>query len=277
MQVSSLLFNVVKRIFSPIFIVILVVAPLVVISEEDVQPGVDPAEVIVLEVFNENVITAETAGESETLLIDSAYNKEEKLELLENNQTEEVKTKDSLLDTANDNLETVPVVTFDNDTLEEELANDEEFEVETEIEDESGFFDTLSDLFSSRDEPAEVLSQRTFSKKLNVSKEALHSCEVKDFVVDISGKKNATTKVKLNREDSVVYVLEVGSLPQGINVTFSKSKEHYFTQSSEDSYVDIVIENQTGSQSGSFTVPIFYTKQEGVNVTTVCSINIVNI
>lgn len=170
--------------------------------------------------------------------------------------------------------EVLGVATESENEFPEEEIEFQEFE-NTEEED-SGFFDSLASLFSSHTSSKPILSQRTFAKNITVDTETGHRCEAEVFSIDISDRTNATARVLLTRDSDTSYEIEIGSLPDGINVTFSSGGTYRHVQSFEEDFVELVIENQKDSQKGNFTIPIFYTKQEGEGASVVCKINILN-
>ena len=124
--------------------------------------------------------------------------------------------------------------------------------------------------------PPPQLSIREFKKRVVIDKHAFHSCEAEVFRVDVSGKASARARIVLQRDTDASYEVEIGGLPQGIDMRFSKNNGYQYAQGANEKYIDLEINNQTGSQEGDFTVPIMYTQKGDTDSSVICQINIVN-
>lgn len=122
------------------------------------------------------------------------------------------------------------------------------------------------------------LSVRKFEKKVKVDKKAAHSCEAETFRIDISGRESVKARGIFLRHTDVPYEIEVGGLPEGIDITFEKNQTYKYIQGSgdKDIFLTLTVHNQQGSQKGDFTVPIIYTQKGLGESSAVCQINIVN-
>lgn len=120
------------------------------------------------------------------------------------------------------------------------------------------------------------LTKREFRKRVRVDTGAFHSCEAETFRIDITGKSNASARIALQRDSDLPYEVEVGGLPQGIDVTFSGESVYKRSQRAGEHSIVFDIVSQVGSQKGNFMVPIMYTKKDGSDSSVICQINIIN-
>ena len=147
------------------------------------------------------------------------------------------------------------------------VVNEEEIDVAEEV----------SEPEIQTEPPSPPLSRRILERRVIVDKKATHSCEVETFRVDISGRDTVTVRVILMRDSSAPHEVEIGSLPDGVDITIAKNGAYRYAQGAEDRYLRLTIRNQEGSQKGNFTIPIIYTKKDGADSSTVCQMNIINI
>lgn len=123
------------------------------------------------------------------------------------------------------------------------------------------------------------LTKRKISKKINIDKQAGHSCKPSVFANQI---KNGTLQISLllTKEEGSTYEsenLEVGSLPDGINVKIRNSESYTKNISAEENSIPLIITKEQGAQKGSFNIPLVYTvKENGVSSVAVCQFNLVN-
>jgi hypothetical protein len=122
------------------------------------------------------------------------------------------------------------------------------------------------------------LSTRKFEKKIAVDRKAAHTCEAETFRIDVSGKESARARVIFLRYANVPYEIEIGSLPEGIDMTFEKNRDYKYAQGSgeKDIFITFVVHNQAGSQKGDFSIPLIYTQKGSKDSSVICQINIVN-
>jgi hypothetical protein len=124
--------------------------------------------------------------------------------------------------------------------------------------------------------PQPQLSMREFKKRVVQDSHAFHSCEAETFRIDITHKTSATARIMLQRDSDVPYEVEIGSLPLGIDVVFSKNGAYQYMQGANDRFLELAITNQLGSQKGDFSIPVIYTKKDTKDSSVICQINIVN-
>ncbi|MEY2640995.1 MAG: hypothetical protein RL150_388 [Candidatus Parcubacteria bacterium] len=117
---------------------------------------------------------------------------------------------------------------------------------------------------------------RTFTKKIFVNKDAVHTCTAEVFSVDMSGRTTAQNTLQLTKEADIAYELEVGSLPTGIDVRFTDGNSYYKNIGLEDESADFTISLESNAAKGSFTIPIIYTQKGVFDSSVVCQVNVVN-
>lgn len=125
--------------------------------------------------------------------------------------------------------------------------------------------------------PVQPLKVRNFTKTIQVDEDASHECDAVPFSIDISGKQRASGKITLEKSADTSYEIEIGSLPNGIDMTFLNNNSYLYIPSSGEASLDIEIVSEAGSQKGDFTVPIIYTQKGVKDSSIVCQINIVNL
>lgn len=155
-------------------------------------------------------------------------------------------------------------------TKKEQSTQDEQV-----IEEESIFEEEpiLSDFFQTNLFFFPPLKERKLEKKIQIDKNAFHSCAVNNFTIDISGQKQLTVELRLEGMRSDFEHLEIGSLPLGIDITFLSNADYNWQPQKDQEATVLQIINQEGSQKGNFSIPIIY--QSG-NSTTICQINVIN-
>lgn len=151
------------------------------------------------------------------------------------------------------------------EVVEEELALDEEEPLEENQVDPNS-------------EPIElpVLSFRNVEKNIVIDPHATHSCKAENFRITITDQPLSQLALAVTRTGSEVTELEIGSLPNGIDITFQPNGLYTYEVPPTDTSVSVQIINQYGSQKGNFTIPIMYTKKGEVDSVVVCQLNIVN-
>lgn len=121
------------------------------------------------------------------------------------------------------------------------------------------------------------LTKREFKKKITLDQGALHGCAVEPFRIDLSGKKDATAEVLLNKDADISFTVEIGSLPKGINIYFRNNEDYQYLPGTSETVLPLYLVNESGSQKGDFTVPIIFTKKNIVDSSVICQINVVNL
>jgi hypothetical protein len=128
-----------------------------------------------------------------------------------------------------------------------------------------------------RDDTIPTLTVRRFEKSIFLDKEALHSCEAEQFRMDVSGERSLRGEIFLNKNLDIGYELEVGSLPDGIDIRFSQNNKYLYQPGSSEDALEFDIFVQDGAQKGNFTVPFIYTQKGLGDSSVVCQLNIINL
>ncbi|MEK7511045.1 MAG: hypothetical protein AAB582_02330 [Patescibacteria group bacterium] len=123
---------------------------------------------------------------------------------------------------------------------------------------------------------ATVLSIRIFDKEIIIDARAAHGCEAETFRVDMSHERTRDARILLSGSAGEGAELEIGALPQGIDIRFAATNEYVYRPASGEETVELTLANERGAQEGDFTVPIIYTRQEPEQSSVICQINIVN-
>lgn len=121
--------------------------------------------------------------------------------------------------------------------------------------------------------PSEPLKERKLNKTVRWDNNAGHFCRAKNFSVNISNQNQVIVELELGGRRRDAELLEVGSLPLGIDITFLNNANYEWQPSKNESAAVLRIINQPGSQKGNFTVPMIY--ESGAS-TTICQINVIN-
>ena len=166
--------------------------------------------------------------------------------------------------------------TTTGEVLGESTASETEEDVEENIEEEDSTEESIQPVIDIYIPPAPRLSVREFKKRIVPDSRAFHSCEAEVFRIDISSKASAKAGIMLQRDSDAPYEVEIGGLPLGIDITFSKNNLYRYTQGAGDRSLELTITNQSGSQKGNFSVPIIYTQKGAKDSSVICQINIVN-
>ena len=123
----------------------------------------------------------------------------------------------------------------------------------------------------------ELSKVRNFTKEVNIDDQASHHCSVEPFTVDISGTSSAQAEIVLNKEGGTDTELEIGSLPQDIDLLFLDNQDYSIAPTTDQNSLTLNIKKYERAQKGSFSVPIIFTKKGDQNSSTICQINIVNL
>jgi hypothetical protein len=124
--------------------------------------------------------------------------------------------------------------------------------------------------------PEPPLLIRNFFKDIVIDQSAMHRCEADPFRIDVSGRNIFHTDIAVENAFEGEYEMEIGGLPKGIDVTFSKNDDYQYIQSADESSLPLTITNQLGSQKGNFGIPLIYTKKGVKDSSVICQINIIN-
>jgi hypothetical protein len=157
---------------------------------------------------------------------------------------------------------------------EEEQSSENSDELDEEVNEEGSSLSVpvIEELQVAQPEP---LKERRIEKIVNLDKNATHKCNIEPFRIDISNRQMASVHILLEKgKIQGSEEIEIGSLPIGIDLTFSKNKDYLYRPQIDEESLEIEITNQPGSQKGNFSIPIIYTSG---NSTTICQINIINL
>lgn len=121
------------------------------------------------------------------------------------------------------------------------------------------------------------LSVRKYTKEIVIDGGASHSCEAEVFRVDVSGKYSESARIIFSQNIYESYEMEIGGLPNGIDMQFDKTADYVYKPNLKDELVDITITVQSRAQKGDFTVPIIYTQKGIEDSSVICQINVVNL
>ena len=127
--------------------------------------------------------------------------------------------------------------------------------------------------------PAKPLTTRKFSKNIFINENSTHSCKAETFVIDVSEKNSAKANILFERDlemPTASYEAEIGSLPNGVNITFSKNNDYYHNIGTSESVLELSIVNEKNSQKGNFNIPIIYTQRGILDSSVICQINVIN-
>ncbi|MEO0228249.1 MAG: hypothetical protein ABIL70_09405, partial [candidate division WOR-3 bacterium] len=116
--------------------------------------------------------------------------------------------------------------------------------------------------------------RRQIEKNIRPDKNAKHSCKIKDFHINpLTKGHEATTELLLSGNLSGKQIIEIGSLPVGIDVLFQKNNDYIYTPVEGENRIALNIVIYPDAQKGNFSIPIIY---KSGNSTTVCQLNINN-
>lgn len=155
-----------------------------------------------------------------------------------------------------------------------ELFEEEDIEIE-QITEPAEIIEQVGPIFALKIIQPNI-KRRELKNQVIFDEKAGHSCEVENFKVEISDKSVSYGKIILNKEASFLYELEIGGLPQGIDVVFIKNNSYKYTPNTNEKTVELEIKNSANSQKGDFNVPIIYIKKGEKDSFASCQINIVN-
>lgn len=121
----------------------------------------------------------------------------------------------------------------------------------------------------------QLLKTRKLNRAVFIDSKAEHNCRMEPFQIDVSQGGIWPAKIILQKNGNSVEELEIGSLPDGIDLIFSKNNDYVYYPGQEETSVDLTVTKQDGSQNGSFSVPVLYSDRQR-NQTVICQLNIVN-
>jgi hypothetical protein len=124
--------------------------------------------------------------------------------------------------------------------------------------------------------PPPQLSVRRYTKDIVLDKGAAHSCEAETFHIDMSGRNSARAYIKLSKDIDTSYEMEIGGLPDGMDIRFEKTRTYLRHIESSEKVVGLDITSQERAQKGNFTVSVIYTQEGVTDSSVICQINIIN-
>lgn len=173
--------------------------------------------------------------------------------------------------------ETTTGKVFGESMLNQTEEMTEESIEEDEVDEEEDLEEPTQPIIEIYTPPKPTLSRREFKRRVIPDARAFHFCEAETFNIDVTGKSSAKARIALHRDRDAPYEIEIGGLPQGIDITFAKNGAYRHAQRADDRTLDLAVTNQSGSQKGNFSVPIIYTQKGSKDSSVVCQINIINL
>jgi len=124
----------------------------------------------------------------------------------------------------------------------------------------------------------EELSIRTYDKEIVIDPAATHTCRADIFRADLQSEPSSRARVTLfqNKKKNLPSFLEIGALPDGLNVVFKTNEEYIYAPGTRETVIEFNITRQIGAWEGDFTIPIIYTLTGDTSSSVVCQINIIN-
>lgn len=180
----------------------------------------------------------------------------------------------------NENKDSSTTENLSIEYLEQEYLEQEYLELEQEYLEEESFEDnTLNkheDNTLNKHKPnldIVLLTKRRIQSNVILSKNSNVLCNFDSQSIDISNKNNTTLRfsvrnLKLNNK------IEIGSLPDGIDIKFLKNNDYIINNGLQDEDFNLIIFNQSGSQKGNFNIPIIIYEDDTKGI--ICQINIIN-
>jgi hypothetical protein len=124
--------------------------------------------------------------------------------------------------------------------------------------------------------PQPITKERKLNKEIKIKKDAQYFCKTKSFYIDISNINNERIfEIEFEGKKPKNGVLEIGSLPLGIDITFLNKADYEWNVSQNENIAVLQIIKQVFSQKGNFNIPIIYTDKDS-RESVICQINIIN-
>ncbi len=112
-------------------------------------------------------------------------------------------------------------------------------------------------------------------EEVSIDPEARHSCGPANFSYQF--KDNKTISIRLDLvNDSKGGILKIGSLPYGIDATFSDNNQYEISVDKKIKKLDLLFSKEFGAQEGSFNITIIYKIDSDKESYNLCQINIIN-
>ena len=155
-------------------------------------------------------------------------------------------------------------------TTEEQIEPQQEEESLEMTEDNENPF-LLEEIRPSPETPPSPVFIRKYEKDIEIDSLATHECLSKPFALDVSDKKETTSKINYKIDLEGEYQLEIGSLPDNLDMRFENGEYGYeLTKSGE---VSLYITNYM-DKKGSLNIPIIFSKKGEKISNTLCQVNI---
>ena len=110
---------------------------------------------------------------------------------------------------------------------------------------------------------------RVYDKKIDVYQNAAHSCSFENFIIDFSSGNNQTNILTVK---GGIGLLEIGSIPAGIDVRFDNQKYDYTLDGLIDT-IPVTFSKKDTTISSNFSLPVVYTHN---NKSVICQVNIIH-
>jgi hypothetical protein len=120
------------------------------------------------------------------------------------------------------------------------------------------------------------LTIRNLYRNISIDPQATHNCQIEPFRINVSEGLSFPAKIILQKSGANLEELEIGSLPAGINVVFPQNSGYLYYPGLDEKTVDLEVINEEGSQKGSFSISVIYTKKGDADSTITGQMNIVN-
>lgn len=121
--------------------------------------------------------------------------------------------------------------------------------------------------------PLPPIYSRKYLKDIRIDNLAEYKCKASPFTLDLSGKKTGSVDILLNTKKGGEYELEVGSLPDNLDVRFSNNK-YSIDIDGDAEKVSLNIKNEL-IEKGNFSFPVFFKERKG-DSGIICQVNILN-
>lgn len=169
---------------------------------------------------------------------------------------------------------TEETITFSR-TSSETFENSPEEGAEERLSEEEGVIGE-SDVVAPPETSPPSFLKHEFKKEIILDSEAKHYCKATPFSIDVSGWRSLSTELDIVGSFDKKYELEIGALPDGIDVRFTKNDDYIYHPESDDDTLSLIIRNEEGSRSGNFTIPVVFTEKGKKPSSVICQINIIN-
>lgn len=95
----------------------------------------------------------------------------------------------------------------------------------------------------------EELSIRTYNKEIVIDPVAIHTCRADIFRADLQTESSSRARVTLvqNKKKNLPSFLEIGALPDGLNVLFKANEEYTYTPGTRETVIEFDITRQIGA------------------------------